>query len=181
MKKLILLIGSMASLICHGQYLRVPIDYTKPLAITLKEGGYHSNTFSAYGAFPEYSSVTFNDSLACYFLLPGEKDQKKNILKVRIFDFKEAVGKTLPIAAIAQEMTKSGCRPATLMELLAFGANYRDLPKRYPIIASGAAVYRRNGQAMLPCISIEEGGRIIQAINVSGGCDKEYSYLGVVL
>lgn len=58
-----------------------------------------------------------------------------------------------------RELDKMGLRAATLPELLAFGAKYPDMQRRFPVVALGSIWQRRDGDRNVPALWERDRGR----------------------
>lgn len=52
---------------------------------------------------------------------------------------------------VFRELDRSGLRPATIEELLAFGAKYPEIQRQFPIVALGS-IWRRLDARFVPCL-----------------------------
>jgi len=62
------------------------------------------------------------------------------------------LGRNATTDEVEAELDKHGLRPATLAELLAFGAKYPDVQREFPVIASGSVWRGRGGGRDVPCL-----------------------------
>ncbi len=58
-------------------------------------------------------------------------------------------------------MEANGLRPATLAELLAFGATYPEIQRQFPIIALGSSWVDSGGRRRVPCLFRSDGDRVL--------------------
>ena len=63
--------------------------------------------------------------------------------------------------AVLEEMTERGLRPAELQELLAFGAAYPDVQRKYPVLAIGSEWRNPLGEQFYPKLDVGRDGRIV--------------------
>lgn len=68
-------------------------------------------------------------------------------------------GKSMNSDNIVQDMASRGLRPATLLELLAFGAAYPDKQREFPIVAFGSVWLRWSGQEHVACLGSDGSKR----------------------
>ncbi|MBI1956993.1 MAG: hypothetical protein HYS44_00845 [Candidatus Niyogibacteria bacterium] len=75
---------------------------------------------------------------------------------------------------ILRELDTMGLRPATIEELLAFGAKYPDIQCEFPIVALGSVCRRVLGHRRVPCLGWNGAGRRLGlywfGLRWSGGC-----------
>lgn len=137
--------------------LLITVDYGKTVDEMVSAGKY----------------VQFNpDVNSENFPLPIEKVGKKEILSVKLFHFNHSVSSK----NIARGMSKKGFRPATVAEILAFGATYPELQKQNPIAATGSVF-----GWFVPCLySIGNERRLGLDLNVGRWLPSfHYCFLGV--
>jgi hypothetical protein len=107
------------------------VDYFKSIEQLKTDGGYNAYASS------EITSANF----------PHQDSGMKNIRAVLVhFDRRVSNEEAL------DELDKLGLRAATMAELLAFGAKYRDVQRDFPIIALGSARTHRTGLRHVGCL-----------------------------
>jgi hypothetical protein len=62
---------------------------------------------------------------------------------------------------VPRELDQIGYRPATLVELLAFGQKYPELQRKFPIIAIGSIWRSPEGNPNVPCLDEADGERFL--------------------
>lgn len=70
------------------------------------------------------------------------------------------------------ELDKRNLRPATLAELLAFGAKYPEFQRKFPITALGSVSTRLKGFRFVACLREEIGKRVLSL------CDHDSDFRG---
>ena len=106
------------------------------------------------------------------FPVKGESTQK---LAVELVHFNRAISSENTI----QELDAMGLRPATIEELLAFGAAFPDLQRKFPIVALGSSSIIR-GNRLVPCLYEDDSMR--RRLNLYWGdigWDGYYRFLAV--
>jgi len=88
--------------------------------------------------------------------------EEKEIVLFRFADPK-------PLDEVIAELERAGYRPAELEDLLALGATYPNLQRRFPIMALGSIFTSPDGQRWAPCISREGDNRICSLCGLKGG------------
>lgn len=81
-----------------------------------------------------------------HFPVKGEGTTKE--VTIELVHFNRAMGSS---DEVIRELDKRGLRPATIEELLAFGAKYPELQRQFPIVALGS-IWRRLGRRYVPCL-----------------------------
>mgnify|MGYP001567436333 FL=1 len=113
----------------------VVVDYAHTLSKMIQDG--------------HYDSVN-DDITADHFPVSGE-----GVVEVKLelvhFD------RVMESDDVLKELDKAGLRPATLAELLAFGAKYPELQRQFPIIALGAVWQRRGSRRGVPALCSSSG------------------------
>jgi hypothetical protein len=113
-KKIVALIVNQAKSVASA--FTVVVDYTKSLADMIKAGGYDWKN---------------SDITADHFPVVGSGQAEVGLELVHY-------GKNMSTEDVLADLDKRSLRPATLAELLAFGAKYPDEQRKYPIIALGS-------------------------------------------
>src|ERR1039458_7111616 len=67
------------------------------------------------------------------------------------------------------ELDKMGLRPATLPELLAFGAKYPDKQREFPIVALGSVWRSLNGDRYVACLCCDGSKRFLRLFWLEDG------------
>lgn len=80
---------------------------------------------------------------------------------------------------VIQGLGRRDLRPATLPELLAFGAKYPDLQRQYPIVALGSVWAARFGIRRVGCLWSYYGQRKLYLLWYVFRCDKKDRFLAV--
>jgi len=62
---------------------------------------------------------------------------------------------------VLQELDKEGLRPAALLELLAFGAKYPDMQRKFSVAGLGSVWQDRKGYRNVPCLYEASEGRYL--------------------
>jgi hypothetical protein len=88
-------------------------------------------------------------------------------------------GKSMNSDNIVQDMASRGLRPATLLELLAFGTAYPDKQREFPIVAFGSVRLRWNGQEYVACLNGDGSKRGLRLRFWGGDWDDDYRFLAV--
>lgn len=87
----------------------------------------------------------------------------------RNIDFDEAI----------REMKKDGYRPATIEELLAFGAKYPELQREFPIIAARSVWRCSHGNRNVAYLGRSGAERVLSLFWIDDGCDAHCRFLAV--
>ncbi|MEK7078409.1 MAG: hypothetical protein AAB911_02465 [Patescibacteria group bacterium] len=136
----------------------VTVDYTRTLSDMISAG--------------HYDSVN-DDITADHFPVSGE-----GVVEVKLelvhFD------RVMESDDVLKELDKDGLRPATLAELLAFGAKYPDIQRQFPIIALGAVWQNRRGYRSVPALWGSSIGRFLDLHYFDDGWDGYYRFLAVL-
>ncbi len=103
--------------------MKLSVNYKTKLSALIKQGNY------------DYVNSEITDEN-----FPTDKKGKTE-LEVELFDL-DTRKSTDAVLAL---MDKAGLRPATMVELLSFGAQYPDEQRRYPIVALGSVWTDRDG------------------------------------
>lgn len=70
-------------------------------------------------------------------------------------------GKFMSSEAVLVELDKMGLRPATLPELLAFGATHSEEQRKYPVVALGSVWQSPSGYRGVPALWVDGSGRYL--------------------
>lgn len=78
-----------------------------------------------------------------------------------------------------RELNRRGLRPATIEELLAFGAKYPKVQRGFPVVALGSVWRRLPGFSSVPCLWGDSVGRSLGLSWFEGRWDGDYRVLAV--
>ena len=128
----------------------VTIDYTHSLAQMIAAGKYDSIN-------PDITDKYFPSPSIPTGLPPstGSGQATKVDLKLELVH----LNRTISSNDAVQELKKQGLRPATLPELLAFGATYPEEQRKYPIVTHSSVWRRWSCYRDVPCLFSGDGGR----------------------
>ena len=121
----------------------VTVDYTQTLAQMIAAGNYDSVDSGITDKHFPLPSIPTGLPLST-----GSGQATKADLKLRLFYINRSINSNDTIA----ELKQKGLRPATLPELLAFGATYPEEQRKYPIVALGSVWRRWFGYRLVPCL-----------------------------
>lgn len=148
---------------------------------------------------PQYSAVVNYDLSLTEMIADGEYDGTDNIGadnfsiegkgQVKV-DFilvlashsilMDTIRETIPMDTVLKELDYQGLRPATIAELLSFGAKYPDEQRKYPIVALGSVGLDPDGGSVVAVLcKVYAGGRELKLYYVDGGWFVNYRYLAV--
>jgi hypothetical protein len=114
------------------------VNYQKTIEQLVEAGKYdYANSDVTSKNFPE--SAKYESKLEAVLFHPNEDLESEEILK---------------------RMEKGGLRPATVRELLTFGAKYPDVQREFPVIALGSVVLL-NGNRRVACLDGHDSGRYL--------------------
>lgn len=88
-------------------------------------------------------------------------------------------GKSLSTEAILAAIEAQGYRPATIEELLAFGATYPEFQREFPIVALDSVWQHRSGLRGVAYLRRHGGGRDLELGRLGLGWDGRYRFLVV--
>ena len=120
--------------------VKLTVDYTKTVEQAIADGNYDWKN---------------SDVTAKNFPISPEMIGKKVDISGRLFHFDRNIGSENAI----KKMDSDGCRPATLMELLALGATHPELQKQFPIIALGSVWRTFIGFRQVPYLDVNNDDR----------------------
>ena len=120
--------------------VKLTVDYTKTVEQAIADGNYDWKN---------------SDVTAKNFPISPEMIGKKVDISGRLFHFDRNIGSENAI----KKMDSDGCRPATLMELLALGATHPELQKQFPIIALGSVWRTFIGFRQVPYLDVNDDDR----------------------
>ena len=78
---------------------------------------------------------------------------------------------------VLAELDRRNLRPATLPDLLAFGAKYHNIQKDFPIVALGSVWQDRYGRRIVAGLELWDGGRALGLFWIEGGWGGRYRFL----
>ena len=140
--------------------IKLAIDYTKTIEQAIADGNYDWKN----------SDITTKN-----FPISPEMIGKKVEVSTKSFHFNRNISSDNAIS----EMDKDGYRPATLMELLVFGAIHPELQRQFPIVAVGS-VWRDAGVGRcVPCLDARGGKRELNLHWLGSGWHARCHFLGV--
>jgi hypothetical protein len=160
----------------HFARLRSDHDYAKRIAESMFAGDASKNSFP----------VTVNYGLTVEKLVnAGKYDWLNSDINAKNFpsDRKDTAevaielvhfGRSMESDEVLEELDKQGLRPATLAELLAFGAKYPEKQREFPIVALGSVWRYRSGARSVACLcsDTDDGSRDVAYL--CGGTDGRY-------
>ena len=135
----------------------VVVDCTKSLAEMIEAGKY---------------DLVNEDVTDAYFSVAGSGQEE---VEITLFHFNQMVYSEYAIA----EMRKAGYRPATIGELLAFGAAYPELQKQFPITALGSGLRYPKGEFWVPLLQCGGNGRGLNLYWFGCNWDKTWRFAAV--
>jgi hypothetical protein len=115
--------------------IKLAVDYSKTVEQTIADGKYDWKN----------SDITVKN-----FPISPEMIGKKVDIAGRLFHFDRNISSEDAI----KEMDDDGCRPATLMELLALGAIHPELQREFPIIALGSVWHDSDDYRHVPSLYV---------------------------
>lgn len=119
-----------------SDFFSVVVDYTQSLAAMIKAGKYD-------WVNPDITEQHFP-------VKPGSKDVSIELVH---FD------RVMTSDEVLTELDRKGLRPATLPEVLAFGAKYPEKQREFPIVALGSVWRGWNGFRFVPYLWSDAGER----------------------
>jgi len=133
------------------------VDYSKSLDKMIKAGNY-------YCVNPENISQG-------YFLIQG---QGKHKLSIELVHY----GKYMKSNGVIRDLNSRSLRPATLPELLAFGAKYPKIQRKFPIVALGSVAQNRLGDRYVVYLGGSVSGRVL-IMMYDGSWEGNYRFAAV--
>ena len=130
-----------------GSSFKVTVDYSKTLEQMIADGKYDWKN---------------SDIKAKNFPLNGQGTTAVNI---ELVHFNRNIESDTALA----ELDKMGLRPATLPELLAFGAKYPDKQREFPIVALGSVWRSLNGDRYVACLCCDGSKRFLRLFWLEDG------------
>lgn len=88
-------------------------------------------------------------------------------------------GRYINSEAALKELDQMDLRPATLPELLAFGAAYPEIQREFPIVALGSVWQRPGGGRGVPCLWCDSDGRNLGLRWLDGGWHGRYRFASI--
>ena len=88
-------------------------------------------------------------------------------------------GKNMSTDAVLAAIDATGYRPATIEELLAFGAKYPELQREFPIVALGSVWRGWHGLRLVACLDDWDGERDLDLIWTHGDRYRHDRFLAV--
>lgn len=145
----------------HPQRIRTDVNYAKVVADHIIRGGTVREAYSItvdYGlsleqmiAVGHYNWV--NPQIKSEYF-PVE-DHGEVILEPQLIPYAKGMSSKMVLTDIDQR----GLRPGTLPELLAFGAKYPNLQRKYPIAGLGSIWLFLSGCCLVPCLCVADRKR----------------------
>jgi len=133
------------------------VDYGMSLADMIKVGKYD----------------WFNDDITAeHFPIKGNGKDEVDFQLVHL-------NKSASSEEVLLHMEKNNLRPATLAELLAFGAKYPEIQREFPICALGSSWVDRGGDRRVPCLGRSGSGRLLGLGWFDGDWHGGYRFLAV--
>jgi hypothetical protein len=96
-------------------------------------------------------------------------------ISARLFDF----GRDISSHDAIKEMDRDGCRPATLMELLALAVANPELQRQHPIVALGSILRGSLGICQVPYLSAYGSGRGLFLGGFDDGWSARCRFFGI--
>ena len=113
-----------------------------------------------------------NDFITSAYFPITETDAKDIVVELVHFD------RSISSETAVAEMAKRGLRPATLTELLAYGAAFPEDQRKFQIVALGIEALL-GGSRIVSCIGGEIAGRYLDFRLMDGAWDGDYRFLAV--
>jgi len=133
------------------------VDYTMSLEAMIKVGAY------------DYEN---NEITAERFPLAGKG-------RIDVDSIVEHFGKYISTDAALKALDKKGLRPATIAELLAFGAKYPEEQRKYPIVALGSVGVDSIGYRVVACLYELDSKRRLNLRCVGDDWSGDWRFLAV--
>ncbi|MFA4942506.1 MAG: hypothetical protein WC564_02605 [Patescibacteria group bacterium] len=140
--------------------IKLTVDYAKTVNQAVADGKYNAAN---------------NDISSENFPVPGELIGKKVKISGKIFHFNRGISSE----DVIKEMDEAEFRPATLMELLAFGAAYPELQKQYSIIALGSFWIDYDRRRYVPYLGKDSVDRRLDLDQFGNDWRAWYRFFGV--
>jgi len=156
--------------------LLLEVDYSKSLMQAIMAGKYNKRD---------------KDIIANHFPVPVKMAGKKTVVSVKVFSFDFGLNRSgllremiknnyHPDAEkIVKRLRRHNCHPADIRELLALGAAFPHLQRRYLIIALGSS-WRNNGEDFFPYLGIDNYERHLCLSDFPVGWLPNFHFLGVI-
>lgn len=146
----------------------VAVDYAKPISHILDEGNYNwAHVYITDDNFPalfkyhndRWCQASHVEDVEMHLVHPGHARTREEAWK---------------------EVEARGLRSANIEELLAFGANYPNLQKQFPIVAIGALWQRSDSRdPLVPALGCIGNNRQVYLMPTSYAWDPSYRVLAV--
>jgi len=140
--------------------VKFSVDYSKTVEQAVADGKYDWKN---------------SDVTAEHFPISPEMIGKKVDISGRLFHFDRNISSEDAI----KEMDSDGCRPATLMELLALGVTHPELQRQFPIIALGSVWRDSDDRRQVPFLDVDDDDRGLSLYYFGSGWDASCRFLGV--
>jgi hypothetical protein len=138
-------------------FFTVTVDYDRRLERIIEDGRYDWTN-------PHISSKNF----------PIEGKGKID-LKIELAHF----SRVMESDEVLQELNSQALRPATLPELLAFGASHPDQQRRFPIVALASIWRDGRGRRLVAYLTSIDSERNLYLIPLAGGWHTNYHFAAV--
>ena len=136
-----------------------------------------------------YSVIVYYDQSLAEMISAGKYDWKNSEITEKSFPSKIRGQETLNLEMVhfnrnissdsaVEEMYKMGLRPATLRELLSFGAKYPEIQREFPVVALGDSC-RLGGDRHIACLGGDGSDRNLFLHWWHGAWDGNYRFLAV--
>lgn len=89
------------------------------------------------------------------------------------------LNKSVSSEVVLAHLEANGLRPATLAELLAFGATYPEIQRQFPVIALGSSWVHSDGNRCVPCLNRANRDRVLYLDWFDGGWGDFCRFLAV--
>jgi len=109
------------------------------------------------------------------FPTPVELTEAAVIVTSKFFSYERNISSE----AVFADMDFYGFRPATIFELLAYGKNHPDMPKRFPIAAIGSDWHISFGNCFVPVLVVRDDECRLLLTLSKGDWSIGYRFLGV--
>lgn len=139
-----------------GDSLRIVVDYSQSLSAMIAAGKYDwvdDNITDEHSPINSKGEVELNSEPVHYGKRMGSDD-------------------------VVRDLESRGLRPATLPELLAFGASYPDKQREFPIVALGSVWPNFfSSPRDVACLDSPDFARVLRLDNAEGVWDGDYRFL----
>ncbi|MDP3901700.1 MAG: hypothetical protein Q8Q37_01845 [bacterium] len=144
-----------------SQIFSVIVDYSSTLCAMIEAGSYN------------WVSLDINDKN-----FPSPKitsDLPQATINLELIRF----NKRMSSEQVMDELKKQNLRPATLPELLAFGAKFPEKQRKYPLVALGSVWQNLYGRRRVPILYGDDDERALDLDDWDGDWDGRYRFLAV--